>query len=1012
MAVTATASIELPSQLAAKDYRHIKLGSSGERLKIPIELGWNIFNLDELDTCIKDRQTKWDDDEASGRHEDLRANGKYVPRRPVFRNRLNNYAYDEPEFIDWLKRGNNYGVTSSGGLIKLESDDIERWQALGVLDLLPETFTVQSSSPNRQHFYYIGPEVADSPLKDPETNEDIGHIRGTGEAGGHGGMVVGPGSLHPLNVRYMVVKDLPVASISQEALDKVKAKFVGSEKLKTDGQETKTNKQLNQNKIRGNGNANPNKYSDPFLDLTCIDVLGPGWDWHYESDQMVGQNPYPGHDNTPGDPHHALTIKSNDREFFCFECQDGKLGGGGVSKLIAIRAGIMKCNDSRSSPDGKDWWDTVRYAFNEGLIDKETARAAGLNVDAEPELSLEEIEARFKADPDSITTPGALAGLRRLSSFKLAGFFKKAGITGDQKKILLDLLTPIQTTEEQTGEEIPEDIQKIAASIADHGKPLKYMLNTFNQTHKGDRLHAESQFIGFGLQSAYNTKGVFGTWDGPSGKGKSDGAKACVRQLPEEYTIISSVTAKSLYHRAKDGGILPGSVLYLDDKNIEAGSGLEETLKRIQTFFQEGAEHETLDGKGGYIKTKLPPRLLVVRTYVDSSDSDEQLKNRSMDFGVDSSKEIDKEVCDLVLKLGEDGQTTDIITRRTLICRALWRDIKSHAYRVKHPASSQLIEFSDVSNRRNSSLFLDMVVGLACINHKQCDTEDGPNGEKILYSTYADYVEAARLFNSQGDYLGTRLDKAEFEAVQYIKAQGNEGGSINGIFTHLADTFPNDGWNTQKVRRLMDGRPEREIKGLADKVPGIETRWEPTKEGGKYKVYLILGELALGVQVTVHDPRTKNISSEDLSHLSRRFPKMGKGVNDSSIPPIPTPYPKHPNKENGRDKSSLCDEESKSEKSNLSLGGFDFGKTGKRGLGNEALDVGKAPFPGGKLPGKDGKTGMGPHPRKDAPPLPPLICAKCGEDLTGHGQITKGDKVYCAKVGCGYPKRGEGRAEA
>ena len=33
------------------------------------------------------------------------------------------------------------------------------------------------------------------------------------------------------------------------------------------------------------------------------------------------------------------------------------------------------------------------------------------------------------------------------------------------------------------------------------------------------------------------------------------------------------------------------------------------------------------------------------------------------------------------------------------------------------------------------------------------------------------------------------------------------------------------------------------------------------------------------------------------------------------------------------------------------------------------------------------------------------VCAKCGEDLTGHGQITKGDKVYCAKVGCGYPAR-------
>ena len=44
---------------------------------------------------------------------------------------------------------------------------------------------------------------------------------------------------------------------------------------------------------------------------------------------------------------------------------------------------------------------------------------------------------------------------------------------------------------------------------------------------------------------------------------------------------------------------------------------------------------------------------------------------------------------------------------------------------------------------------------------------------------------------------------------------------------------------------------------------------------------------------------------------------------------------------------------------------------------------------------------------------PPLICAKCGEDLTGHGSITKDGKVYCTKVGCGYPVRGEkGEAQA
>jgi hypothetical protein len=258
---------------------------------------------------------------------------------------------------------------------------------------------------------------------------------------------------------------------------------------------------------------------------------------------------------------------------------------------------------------------------------------------------------------------------------------------------------------------------------------------------------------------------------------------------------------------------------------------------------------------------------------------------------VDSSKEIDKEVCDLILKLGEAGETPDVVTRRTQICRILWRDIKSHVYKVKMPALSHLVVFTDVSNRRNPSLFQDLVVGLACINHRQRDTEDG-----ILYASYEDYVEAARMFNSQGDYLGTRLDKAEYEAVQYIKDQGLVGASINGIFTHLDEKFLNDGWNIQKVRRLMDGRADREVKGLVDSVPGIMPTWKTTEDGGKYKVYSIPGEVALNVQVTVKDPRTI-VSGEVFSQLSHLFPRLGKGVNDSSNTILPTSYPKHPIKE-------------------------------------------------------------------------------------------------------------------
>lgn len=345
-------SIMLPPQLAVEGFRFIKLGSSGVKLKVPIEIGWNIHDLVELDEYIKNRQIKWDEAEASGQHEAIRANGKYVQRRPVFRSRLNNYAYDEPDFQDWLRRGNNYGVTAAGGLVKLESDDVQRWRALGVMELLPDTFTVQSSSPNRQHFYYLGPEVADSSLKDPETNEDVGHIRGTGESGGRGGMVVGPGSLHPTGVRYAVVRDLPIARIDKESLDKVKSILCGKSSQSNAKSQPKAS-------VSGN-------YQDPFKGVTISQVLGGHYhDFHMEGAQMAGPNPFGMHTNKGG---RCLVIEPGDKEFYCFECEQG----GGVSRLIAIKAGIMRC-DEKGAPTGRAWWDTIRYARKEGLISKETA---------------------------------------------------------------------------------------------------------------------------------------------------------------------------------------------------------------------------------------------------------------------------------------------------------------------------------------------------------------------------------------------------------------------------------------------------------------------------------------------------------------------------------------------------------------------------------------------------------------------------------------------------------------
>lgn len=633
--------------------------------------------------------------------------------------------------------------------------------------------------------------------------------------------------------------------------------------------------------------------------------------------------------------------------------------------------------------------------------------------DNDPFLSIDEIKSFYEEDHDRLLDPKVLRKINQLSQIKFHDFCKELKLDSAIIKILKIELAKLNTEASTEKETFDSDTLDKARIIAECGDSLKFMLNTFNKTHKGDRLHAEAQFIAFGVQSAYNTKGVFETWGGPSGKGKSDGAKACIRQLPSEYAIVSSITAKSLYYRNVRDLIPDGAVLFLDDKNIETGSDLEETLKRIQTFFQEGAEHETLDGQRNLLRTKLSKRLLVVRTYVDSIDTDSQLLNRSLDLGVDSSEQTDKEVCDLVLALGEEGQNTDMITRQTLICRALWQDIKSHVYRVKTPASIKIVKFTDVSNRRNPSLFLDLVIGLACIRHKQRDKEAGANGETILYAAFEDYLEAARLFNSQAKYLSSRLDETEQEAVGYIQSMGDEGASLVGLSEHLIETFPNDGWNTQRVRRLMAGRKERNYGVLLDKVPGIMSFYDVRPDGSKHKRYKITDEKELfTLQVVIEDPREKIDHEIPISQISHLFPIMGKRVvkdknnnyNNNNNNNNNNQYPRYPKKKS-KDNSNPFDQK-KSPKNQEKFYPHDFGKNGKSGKGGtpkEPIDIDFPFSQGGK--GMGNRPTLGPNPKKDIPTSTTdqeKRCLACGYPTGfGHGSYVNG--LFCSTCGPKLP---------
>ena len=737
--------IELPTELRKPEFRFIKLGASGKKLKAPIETGWNIFDIDELKVYIEKKAALWDADKSSGKHAEVKAKGKNVTKRPEFRGRLNNYSYDDPEFQKWLRDGKNYGVTAAGGLIKLESDDVARWKALGIIALLPETFAVQSSTENRQHFYFFGPKVADSPLCDPETGKDTGHIRGTGEDGGRGGMVVGPGSVHPSGARYVVIKDLPIANIKQEILEKIKAQLSkpNSEKKADSKNDVAEDAQ---------SRVTESTHIDPFQNVTCTQVLGPGWDWHLEGLQKAGPNPYGNHTNNTG---HNLVVKENDKEFFCFACNQG----GGVSRLIAIRAGIMQCSQS-GSPTGQAWWDTIRYARDEGLIDETTAKASGLR----DEVNLDEMKEQIETDPQIIDDRilEILANLQSTTPLRYSQFIADIKLKREIKTALKKAVTAHQHKEKNIVRCLaktifPEEIRNKARAIAERGDPVKFLIYQAQRNHLGDINYQKVLLCSIVSSSSLTSKGIQPGSTGDRGSGKTDACDAAYILVPPDRKLDGSLSPMSLFYMEREKLLKAGMIFYSDDVEYEP---ILPIYKRSAGSFQKGTKHRTVSKDRTLMELVLPPRLVWWLTSVESV-SNEQAFDRQYPISTDStpdhkkrvSKELGSRRARKELKLVED--------EGILVSQALFQDIfESGPFKVFIPQARNA-EWTIVADFRGQERFWDLVDAFAILRWRQRKRD----GDGWIIADDQDIIDAKSLFLVHKVTHATDLTESELKLV-------------------------------------------------------------------------------------------------------------------------------------------------------------------------------------------------------------------------------------------------------
>lgn len=221
----------------------------------------------------------------------------------------------------------NYGVVAGiGGLIIFDADGLMRLTELGIMDALPATFSVRTGG-GGVHKYYLSDLdkkiiMFDRTLKEEDKPLHLGEVQSRGF------QAVGPGSIHPNGNRYEVIDDLPIANLAAVDLIEILNKRVdfGFEEA------AKEKKRLRVVAV------NPN-IKDPFDGVRVENVLSPRGNVRKLPTGLKGAHPV--HGSSSGN---NFEVDFRENTWRCWRCGSG----GGVALAIAVREGIIRCDQARA----------------------------------------------------------------------------------------------------------------------------------------------------------------------------------------------------------------------------------------------------------------------------------------------------------------------------------------------------------------------------------------------------------------------------------------------------------------------------------------------------------------------------------------------------------------------------------------------------------------------------------------------------------------------------------------
>lgn len=545
-------------------------------------------------------------------------------------------------------------------------------------------------------------------------------------------------------------------------------------------------------------------------------------------------------------------------------------------------------------------------------------------------------------------------------------------------------LYPISRTATTTKEEFEPEIKAKALDILQNGDPVQYVADSCGKLVLGAEKAFKKLTCCIADQNVNQSAGLHPKLNGDSSGGKTHTVYTFAHHMPREAVIKGSMSAKAgFYHN--DGA----RVLRILDDYQAGNEDLDTVIKQTSSEFHAEYTHRTVANHEAKTLTISSEQTWAI-TSVDSAQ-EIQVLNRQMPINVDDSVDLTIQVNNMTVKRYCNGDRQYPVTEAVLVSRCIIQTLRDEGYIDVRVPFGDRIEWLDTTNRRNPSIFMDLVVAYTSMFRYQREKD----AEGFYLATEEDFGAARMLFTDKdGEELVKRFTKKERETLEFLVSRPS-GITQDDLAEHL-------GVSRQRAGQIIYG--QKGLGGLMQKVAIKEkdlSEMVRLSDDNSRTIRMKIYSLKDYDKFAGFDAVVRLKPQSDGSCKSRKDGASIRASTDTNT------SKDHASNESMKEK----EKEERENKRETQSSSFVESKVSRE---NEDRTCNTCT----KEPDSDDRTCTKAFIDFHDPPDKPIdsenhtctisakrLCAKCGEDLTDKSSIEKNGETFCYQGGCSTPTR-------